>query len=114
MILLIIIKQDLQLDNYFNVNNVYGSPDVGFVSGDVEAFKTINLFDTSTARGTQQSTVGTTVPQIGRVKSRGFEYVTGTETNDVFATTNIWKHYLFDIEMFTHLNVLESNIIYNR
>ena len=102
-------KTRFTLDNYFNVKNVYNTPDVGFVSGAVEAFKTVNLFDTATSsRGTQQSTVGTTVPQIGRAKSRGFEYVTGSETSDIFATTGVWRHYLFDIEMFTHLNVLES------
>ena len=102
-------KTRFTLDNYFNVNNVYGTPDIGFVSGDVEAFKTINLFDTATAvRGTQQSTVGTSVPQIGRAKSRGFEYVSGTESNDIFATSNVWRHYLFDVEMFTHLNIIEA------
>src|SRR5210317_934036 len=103
-------KTRFTLDNYFNVDNVYNTPDVGFVSGAVEAFKTVNLFDTATAvRGTQQSTVGTTVPQIGRAKSRGFEYVTGSESNDIFAQTGVWRHYLFDVEMFTHLNVLESS-----
>ena len=102
-------KTRFNLDNYFNVNNVYNTPDVGFVSGAVEAFKTVNLFDTATSsRGTQQSTVGTTVPQIGRAKSRGFEYITGSESSDIFATSGVWRHYLFDIEMFTHLNVLEA------
>ena len=102
-------KTRFTLDNYFNVDNVYNTPDVGFVSGAVEAFKTVNLFDTATAvRGTQQSTVGTTVPQLGRAKSRGFEYVTGSETSDIFAQTGVWRHYLFDVEMFTHLNVLEA------
>jgi hypothetical protein len=102
-------KTRFTLDNYLNVTNVYNTPDVGFVSGAVEAFKTVNLFDTATSsRGTQQSTVGTTVPQIGRAKSRGFEYVTGSESSDIFATTGVWRHYLFDIEMFTHLNVLEA------
>jgi hypothetical protein len=103
------IKTRFTLDNYINVTNVYNTPDVGFVSGAVEAFKTVNLFDTETSvRGTQQSTVGTTVPQIGRAKSRGFEFVTGSETNDIYATTGVYRHYLFDIEMFTHLNVLEA------
>src|SRR6056300_945828 len=102
-------KTRFTLDNYINVINVYNTPDVGFVSGAVEAFKTVNLFDTETSvRGTQQSTVGTTVPQIGRAKSRGFEFVTGSETNDIYATTGVYRHYLFDIEMFTHLNVLEA------
>jgi len=100
-------KTRFNVKNFINVTNVYGSPDVGFVSGEVEAFKTINLFDTATSvRGTQQSTVGVTVPQIGRAKSRGFETVSATESLDINATSSIYRHYLFDIEMFTHLNAL--------
>src|SRR5210317_265664 len=100
-------KTRFNVKNFINVNNVYGSPDVGFVSGDVEAFKTVNFYDTATSvRGTEQSTVGTTVPQIGRAKSRGFETVSATESLDINATSSIYRHYLFDIEMFTHLNAL--------
>src|SRR6056300_1454143 len=100
-------KTRFNVKNFINVTNVYGSPDVGFVSGDVEAFKSVNLFDTATSvRGTQQSTVGTTVPQIGRAKSRGFETVSATESLDINATSSIYRHYMFDIEMFTHLNAL--------
>jgi len=100
-------KTRFNVKNFINVTNVYGSPDVGFVSGDVEAFKSVNLYDTATSvRGTQQSTVGTTVPQIGRAKSRGFETVSATESLDINATSSIYRHYLFDIEMFTHLNAL--------
>src|SRR6056300_1534735 len=100
-------KTRFNVKNFINVTNVYGSPDVGFVSGDVEAFKSVNLYDTATsARGTEQSTVGTTVPQIGRAKSRGFETVSATESLDINATSSIYRHYMFDIEMFTHLNAL--------
>ena len=99
-------KTRFNLKNFVNVSNVYGSPDVGFVSGDVEAFKAVNLYKDSTAsRGTQVSTVGVNVPQIGRAKSRGFEFVTGTESTDIYANTSIYRHYLFDIELFTHLNL---------
>ena len=81
-------KTRFTLDNYFNVDNVYNTPDVGFVSGAVEAFKTVNLFDTATAvRGTQQSTVGTTVPQLGRAKSRGFELNSGTASANTFSSS---------------------------
>ena len=59
-------------------------------------------------RGTEISTVGTNVSQIGRAKSRGFEYVSGTETNDIFATSGVWRHYLFDVEMFTHVDLTTS------
>jgi len=98
------------VENFVNVTNVFGSPDIGFVSGDVEAFKNVNLFDTATVtRGTQQSTVGVTVPQIGRAKSRGFELNNGTASANVFSSTSltsaVYKHFLFDVELFTHLNV---------
>ena len=102
-------KTRFNVKNFINVNNVYGSPDIGFVSGDVEAFKSVNLYDTATSvRGTEQNTVGTTVPQIGRAKSRGFETVSATNTDDINATSSIYRHYLFDIEMFTHLNLTTS------
>ena len=80
-------KTRYDLKNFVNVNNVYGQPDITFVTGDVEAFKTVTLFDTKTdSRGTLQSSTGTTVLfEIGRAKTRGFEYVSGTETNDIFA-----------------------------
>jgi hypothetical protein len=106
------------IENYVNVTNVYGSPDITFVSGDVEAFKNVNLFDTATtSRGTQQSTVGVTVPQIGRAKSRGFEINSGNASANVFSssalTSAIYKHYLLDIEMFTHLNLQTAPVFTN-
>ena len=98
------------VENFVNVKNVFGTPDIGFVSGEVEAFKEIKLYDTATVtRGTEQSTIGVTVPQIGRAKTRGFELNNGTATANIFSSTSltsaIYKHYLFDIEMFTHLNI---------
>ena len=102
-------KARFQVGNFVYVNNVYNSPDIGFVSGDTQAFKTVNLYDTATATdGTEQSTVGTTVPQIGRAKSRGFEYVTGTESNDIYPDSAVYKHYLFDVDMYTHINIVDN------
>ena len=103
-------KTRFDIENFVNVTNVFGSPDIGFVSGDVEAFKNVNLFDTATVtRGTQQSTTGVTIPQIGRAKSRGFELNNGTASANTFSssalTSAVYKHFLFDVEMFTHLNV---------
>ena len=50
------------------------------------------------------------MPEIGRAKTRGFEYVSGTETNDIFATdsSTIFRHYLFDIEMFQRISIPTS------
>jgi hypothetical protein len=96
--------------NYVNVKNVYGTPDVTFISGISEAFKRVNLFNTATAvRGTLQSTVGANVPQIGIAKTKGFELNSGISTLGVFSTSSLtsayYKHYLFDIEMYTHLHL---------
>ena len=104
-------KTRYDLKNFINVNNVYGQPDITFVTGDVEAFKTLTLFDTKTSvRGTLQASVGVTVPEIGRAKTRGFEYIAGTETNDIYAGTSatIFRHYLFDIEMFQRISIPTS------
>jgi len=102
-------KTRFNVKNFVNVDNVYGSPDISFVSGEVEAFKNVNLYrDPTSARGTEIVTVGTNVSQIGRAKSRGFEYVSGTETNDIFATSGVYRQYLFDVEMFTHVDITTS------
>ena len=97
--------------NFVNVTNVYGSPDIGFVSGDVEAFKRVNLYNIATSsRGTENTGSGSSINTIGRAKSKGFEYSSGTATSNVFAsgslTSAIYKHYLFDINMFNHLNIV--------
>ena len=106
-------KTRFNLGNYFKVNNVYGSPDIGFVSGDSESFKNVALYNTATdVRGTPNVGSLSGITSIGRAKSRGMEYSSGTATNNVFSrntlTSAVYKHYLFDIEMFSHLNILEA------
>jgi hypothetical protein len=102
------------VQNYVNVTNIYGSPDVSTTAeGPTEVYKAVSLFDTATSsRGTAQSSTGVTVPQIGRAKSKGFEYVTGSASNFIFSssslTSAIYRHYLFDINMFTHLNITDD------
>src|SRR5210317_1494586 len=96
--------------NFVNVTNVYGQPDTTFVSGETEAFKRINFYKEATSvRGTENVSSESSINTIGRAKSRGFEYVSGTASANVFAssglTTSVYRHYLFDINMFTHLNI---------
>jgi hypothetical protein len=98
------------IGNFVNVTNVYGSPDIGFVSGDVEAFKRVNLYNTATSsRGTQNTGSGSSIQTVGRAKSKGFEYSSGIASSNIFSssalTSAVYKHYLFDINMFTHLNI---------
>ena len=106
-------KTRFSLGNYLNVTNVYGSPDVGFVSGDSESFKNITLHKSATTvRGTPNNGAESSINLIGRAKSRGFEYSSGTASNNIFSsgglTSSVYKHYVFDVEMFNHLNILTA------
>ena len=92
--------------NFVNVTNIYGSPDVGFVSGDVASFKGLELYERKIAsRGTQLTASGVDMPKIGFAKSRGFEYKSGTASGNIQAQTGVYKHFLFDIQMLTHLHI---------
>ena len=95
---------------FVNITNMYGTPDVGFVSGETEVYKKVRLLSKKhSTRGTELSNNDGTVHDIGRAKTRGIEYNAGTASG-VFQststlTTNTYKQYLFDIVMFSHLNV---------
>ena len=104
---------------FVNVENVFGTPDIGFVDGDVASYKPLRLVDT--VHGTRGTVFGTALAHvfdIGRAKSRAFEFNSGTAVSpDSGASTHlssstvsdvIFKHFLFDIEMFSHLNVKGS------
>src|SRR6056300_781738 len=98
------------IGNFINVTNVYGQPDTTFVSGETEAFKRVNFYNEATSsRGTENSGSESSINTIGRAKSRGFEYSSGSASANIFSssslTSAIYKHYLFDINMFTHLNI---------
>ena len=102
------------IGNYVNVTNIFGAPEIGKDStSTTEAFKIINLFDTLTSvRGTSNTGSGASITSIGRAKGRGFEYVTGSASSNTFVssslTSAIYRNYLFDINMFTHLNITSN------
>ena len=97
------------IGNYVNVTDIYGAPDVGLVSGKTVPFERINLYNIEKpGASTAPSASGSTVPTIGRAKSRGFEIVNGTPTAAILATSSLYRHYLFDINIFTHLNIITA------
>ena len=96
---------------FVNITNLFGTPDVGFVSDETEVYKKVRLLDTEhTTRGTALVNNDGTVFDIGRAKTRGIEYNSGSATglfmSSASVTSNTYKHYLFDTVMFAHLNVL--------
>ena len=99
----------LDIGNHVDVTNIHGSPDIGTVSGETEAFKELSLFkNKNVTRGTLNTTSNVDVQQIGRAKPRFFEYVSGTAGSLATNTTSIYKLGLFNIDMFTHLGVTSS------
>ena len=110
------ITTRFNVGSFINVENVFGSPDIGFVSGEVENYKALRLVDTAhTTRGTVFGTALAHLYDIGRAKTRAFEYSSGnaasTDSGTTTALSNgattgtVFKHFLFDVEMFTHINV---------
>ena len=96
------------LGNFVNVTKIYGSPDTtdgsqGLATLDV--FKDVKLYDQQTS--TRGSTAGALV---GVARSRGFEYSSGTVGASAANATSIYRHYLFDITMFT--NITTSSATY--
>ena len=98
------------IGSFVNVKNVFGTPDIGFVSGESEAFKSVRLVDE--AHGTRGTVFAQDVQgmfDIGRAKSRAFEHNNGSPTTNFLSSVtvqdSVFKHFLFDIEMFVHINV---------
>ena len=116
------ITTRFNIGSFINVENVFGSPDINFVSGEVENYKAVRLVDTAhTTRGTVFGTALAFVFDIGRAKSRAFEHTSGSAVavaasgdagslatatlSNASTTDTVFKHFLFDIEMFGHVNV---------
>ena len=104
------------IGSFVNVENVFGTPDINFVSGDIENYKILRLVDEAHAtRGTVFGTSLAHVFDIGRAKTRAFEFHSGNAVSpDSGTTTHLsnanttnvkFKHFLFDVEMFAHVNV---------
>jgi len=96
------------LGNFTNVTDIYGAPDVTDGTqglSTIDVLKDVSLYDQQTAtRGTAAGAV------VGVSRSRGFEYSSGTVGAASGNRTSIYKHYLFDITMFT--NITTSSATY--
>ena len=82
--------------NFANITNLYGTPDITFISGESTAFKTLEFYDsTIVTRGTKNGT------HIGAGRARTIQYGSGIAGE----TAAIYKLFLFDIQPFTQLTL---------
>ena len=91
------------LGNFAKVDTVYSQPDISLVGSSIDPFDFVKLYDQQI--GTNGNASGSF---IGLARSRAFEYKSGT----VGAATAQYHHYLFDITMFTRLD-LDNSSTYN-
>ena len=88
------------LGNFVLVNNLYGMPDISTISGENTAYKTIHLYsDFNSTRGSANTFTSNNL--IGEARCRAIEYSSGT----VGQTDAQFKLYLWDIKMFTYLEL---------
>ena len=74
------------LGNFAFITNIYGSPDITFISGEADAFKKIQLYDDVTStRGSASGNL------IGIARSRAIEFSTGTAGATSSNTSSVYK-----------------------
>jgi len=89
---------NLEIGNFTRITNVYGTPDIGDVSGETTPYKTIKLFQNPTSTRGSTTSMGR---NLGVARARAFEYSQGV-IGDVQAEHKI---FLFDIQMFTRIEL---------
>ena len=87
---------NLEIGNFTRITNVYGTPDIGDVSGETTPYKTIQLFQNPTSTRGATTSMGR---NLGVARARAFEYSQGV-LGSVEAEHKI---FLFDIQMFTRI-----------
>ena len=88
-----------EIGNFAKVTNLYNTPDIGAVSGETTAYKTLGLFDDVTS--TRGSASGN---QVGVARARSIQFDSGTAGN----TDAVYKLFLFDVRPFTYLTLSDT------
>ena len=94
-----------RLGNYNDVNNTFGTPNL---SGDslTNAYQVVELYDTFTA------TPGTVSGnRIGFARTAGQQFVDATDGNFATQADNKYRTYLFDVQMFTRIQLATNQTI---
>ena len=86
-----------EMGNFAFISNLFGSPDIGNISGETTPYDEIELrLDFTSTRGTSS---GGEI--IGLARARAIEYFSGT----IGTTAAEYKLYLFDVRMITYLQL---------
>ena len=91
---------NLELGNFVKITNLYGTPDIGSVSGETTPYKEVKLFSGATVtRGTASQE-----EPVGVCRVRALEYDSGVSGN----TDAVYKAFIFDVRTFTVLSLSDT------
>ena len=98
----------IEVGNYVQINNVKNLPDIVAKQGNTnfEPYATINLFSATSPNPDFSPTVADF--QIGVARPRSVEFGDSSTSADDILSAKIFKLHLFDIKMFTHLDMVSS------
>jgi len=86
--------------NFAFITNVYGTPDITFVTGETTTFKKIEFYDAfNTTRGAANGNL------IGVGKARAIEFHSGTAGASATNFDSQYKLFMFDLQPFTKLTL---------
>ena len=92
---------NLEIGNFTRITNVYGTPDIGDVSGETTPYKQLKFFELPTSTRGSSTSMG---KNIGVARTRAFEFLQGV----VGDTAAEYKLFLFDVQMFTRLTLNDT------
>ena len=89
--------------NFANITNLYGTPDVTFISGESTAFKQLEFYDAFNAtRGAANGSL------IGVGRARLIEFSSGTAGASATNFNSVYKLFMFDLQPFTKLTLSDT------
>ena len=90
-----------EIGNFFRIENVFGTPDIGDISNETTPYRPILLFD---SKQSSRGTISDGNP-IGVFRARSFEHESSGDAAGASSsnTTSIYRLYAFDVRTFVEL-----------
>ena len=95
-----------EIGNFFRVENVFGTPDIGDISNETTPYRSILLWDN---KQSSRGTIGDANP-IGVFRARSFEHESSGDAAGASSsnTTSIYRVFAFDVRTFVKLTMTDT------
>ena len=95
-----------EIGNFFRIENVFGSPDIGDISNETIPYRSVLLWDN---KQSSRGTIGS-ANAIGVFRARSFEHESSGDAAGASSsnTTSIYRVYAFDVRTFVRLTMTDT------